>query len=122
MTVAGPARPRSATSYFLALSSHFGIGSNLDKLIRQLNANGRLTPSLILGRLCMGDLAFFTTAMAHRAKVSHDSAQSLIFGRNSGGIFSLISAANIPRSMFGLIRAAIEVVKDLSDSDSHDFR
>ena len=103
------------------LSDH-GAGGGLDKLIRQLNANGRLTPSLVLRRLCMGDLAFFTTAMAHRAKISRESAQSLIFGRNSSGVFSLMNAANMPQPMVGLIRTAIEVIKDLSDSAPRDFR
>ena len=102
--------------------SERGAGSDLDKLIRQLNNNGRLTASLILRRLCMADHAFFTTAMAHRAKISQASAQSLVFGENSGGVFSLMNAANMPQPMFGLIRIAIEVIKDLSDSASRDFR
>jgi uncharacterized protein (DUF2336 family) len=102
--------------------SERGAGSDLDKLIRQLNNNGRLTPSLILRRLCMADHAFFTIAIAHRAKISQASAQSLIFGGNSGGVFSLMNAAKMPQPMFGLIRTAIAVIKDLSDSASRDFR
>ena len=34
MTIGGPEQPRPATSYFLALSSHFGMGRNLASAIR----------------------------------------------------------------------------------------
>ncbi|HEC90783.1 MAG TPA: DUF2336 domain-containing protein, partial [Alphaproteobacteria bacterium] len=41
-----------------------GDESDLEKLIKQLHDNGRLTPSIITRALCMGDLSFFEASLA----------------------------------------------------------
>ena len=48
----------------------------LTTLIRQMQRHDRLTPSLILRALCMGDLAFFETALAVRGHVPVENAAS----------------------------------------------
>ena len=50
---------------------HISLGSSdkeLERLVRQMHHNQRLTPLLVLRALCLGDLAFFEMAMAVMAE------------------------------------------------------
>ena len=58
---------------------HLSLGSSeqeLERLVRQMHRNHRLTPLLVLRALCLGDLAFFEVAMAVMAKVSRRSTRA----------------------------------------------
>ena len=60
---------------------HFSLGSSeqeLERLVRQMHRNQRLTPFLVLRALCLGDMAFFEIAMAVMAKVPVANARILI--------------------------------------------
>ena len=51
---------------------NISLGSSeqeLERLVRQMHRNRRLTPLMVLRALCLGDLAFFESAMAVMAKV-----------------------------------------------------
>jgi len=82
---------------------------DLLQLVRQLETNGRLTPSIVLRALCMGDLAFFEAAMAERAGISIVNARELIHDAGKRGLKALFDRAKLPRSHFPAIRAAIDV-------------
>src|SRR5581483_3368274 len=58
----------------------------LGRLVRQMQRHHRLTPSLILRALCMGDLAFFETALAVRARVPAENAQVLVHDAGGKGL------------------------------------
>ena len=50
----------------------FSVGSSeqeLERLVRQMHRNQRLTPLLVLRALCLGDLAFFEVALAVMAGI-----------------------------------------------------
>jgi uncharacterized protein (DUF2336 family) len=49
----------------------------IERLVGQMHANGRLNPSIILRALCMGDVLFFETALAIRANIPILNARSL---------------------------------------------
>src|SRR5262249_1914127 len=48
------------------------------ELVRQMHRNNRLTPMLVLRALCMGDMDFFTAALAVMAKVPMANARILV--------------------------------------------
>jgi uncharacterized protein (DUF2336 family) len=95
----------------LSLSSESSDG-DLHQLVRQLKANGRLTPSIVLRALCMGDLAFFEAAMAELAGISILNARELIHDAGKRGLKALFDRASLPRSYFPAIRAAIDVTAE----------
>lgn len=74
----------------------FGIGDAC-KLVETLAERGRLTPSIILRGLCMGDIAFFEAAMAHLTGLPQLNAQILVHdeGRRgfSGPVAEVAAAA-----------------------------
>ena len=112
-----PCRPRVAADLVLQSRERAIIGLSLrasrhelETLIRQMQRHQRLTPSLILRALCMGDLAFFETALAVRARVPAENAQVLVHDAGGNGLASLYRKAGLPESLLPLFRIAVDAV------------
>jgi len=84
----------------------------LEKLITQMHLNKRLTPSIILRALCMGDVSFFETAMAVMANIPVVNARILIHDAGHLGLKSLYERAGMPPSLLQAVRVAIDVVHE----------
>lgn len=84
----------------------------LERLVKQLHANGRLTPSIMLRSLCMGDVAFFEVAMALRAELPLQNARVLLHDRGEQALAALYQKAGLPPSLFGVIKAALLVIHE----------
>ena len=99
--------------------------TDIETLVAQLQKNGRLSSSLILRALCMGDLAFFEAAMARLAKIPIKNARLLIHDEGSLGLQSLYLKTGLPEKLFPAIRVAVDVVQetdcDLKDNDRERF-
>jgi len=94
----------------------------LETLIRQMQRHQRLTPSLILRALCMGDLAFFETALAVRAHVPAENAQVLVHDAGGKGLASLYRKAGLPDNLLPVFRVAVDAVNSTGlDGGEHDF-
>ncbi len=94
---------------------------DVETLVKQLHENGRLTPSIILRGLCMGDLTFFEAGMAELAKVPLLNARSLIYDSGMLGLRTLCRKANIPVPQLIAIRAAVDVSLEMDyDGRAHD--
>jgi uncharacterized protein (DUF2336 family) len=85
---------------------------DIEKLVRQLKANGRLTPSIVLRALCVGDLAFFEASLAVLAKTPIVNAHTLIHDPGSLGLKSLYLRANLPERMYPAFRVAVDVARE----------
>jgi uncharacterized protein (DUF2336 family) len=84
----------------------------LAKLVAQMYQNKRLTPSLILRALCMGDIAFFEAAIALMANVPIVNARILIHDGGRLGLKSLYEKAGMPPRLLPAVRVAIDVVHE----------
>jgi uncharacterized protein (DUF2336 family) len=94
---------------------------DLAKLVAQMHQNKRLTPSLILRALCMGDIAFFEVAMALMANVPLVNARILIHDGGRLGLKSLYEKAGMPPRILPAVRVAIDVVHETPlDGGEHD--
>ncbi len=85
---------------------------DVEELVRQLHENSRLTPSIILRALCMGDMAFFEAAVARRAGVSALNARTLIHDEGKLGLTSLYKRALLPDALLPAVKMAIEVAEE----------
>ncbi|MDA1088716.1 MAG: DUF2336 domain-containing protein [Proteobacteria bacterium] len=104
----------------ISLSSDSDEG-DVETLVKQLHENGRLTPSIILRGLCMGDLTFFEAGMAELAGVSLMNARSLIHDSGKLGLRTLCRQAKIPLPQLVAVRAAIDVSQEMDyDGRAHD--
>jgi uncharacterized protein (DUF2336 family) len=92
-----------------------------ERLVHQLRVNGRLTPSLVLRALCMGDVTFFEAAIGALAGVPVANARVLIHDRGELGLQALYEKAQLPDSLFIAFRAALDVIHETEhDGGPHD--
>lgn len=83
------------------------------QLVRQLNKNGRLTPTIVLRALCLGDVDFFEAAMAVMANISVVNAHKLIHDHGSLGLKALYEHCKLPNGLYPIARAAIDVAREV---------
>ncbi|HSV28529.1 MAG TPA: DUF2336 domain-containing protein [Candidatus Omnitrophota bacterium] len=96
-------------------------GADVAKLIDHLHRNGRLTPSIILRAVCMGDTTFFETALAKLARIKLENARTLIHDAGKRGFEALFEKAGLPKVFFRAMRAAIDVSYEMEyDGLPHD--
>ncbi|PCJ71666.1 MAG: hypothetical protein COA62_03565 [Rhodobiaceae bacterium] len=101
-------------------------GDDIPKLIRQLSKSGRLTPSLILRAVCMGEMRFFEAAMAELADIPEAKCRSLIHDEGSLGLKALFVRSRLPQVLLPAFRAAVGIYKEMeytgADNDRQHFR
>jgi uncharacterized protein (DUF2336 family) len=84
----------------------------IEKLVQQMFHNGRLTPSIVLRALCMGDVLLFESAVAIMANIPLVNARILIHDGGQLGLKTVYEKANMPASMLPIVRAAIGIVHE----------
>ncbi len=84
--------------------------AELDHLVEQLHRKDRLTPSLLLRALCVGDLNFFERAMACLTGLPISNVRILIHDKGMLGLEPLYLRANLPKTLFPAFRAAVHLV------------
>lgn len=82
------------------------------RLVAELKANGRLTPSLILRVLCTGNIDFFEEALARLAGLPIVTARRLIHDPGPLGLPALYQRCGLPGEIFPVVRAAVEIVDE----------
>lgn len=93
----------------------------LEKMVTQMHKNNRLTPSIILRAVCMGDIAFFEMAMAVSANVPIVNARILIHDAGRLGLKSLYAKTTLPPRLMPAFRVAVDVVHETAlDGGDHD--
>ncbi len=87
--------------------------TDVAKLVDHLYRNGRLTPSIILRAVCMGDMVFFEMALAKLARIRLENARTLIHDAGKRGFEALFDKAGLPKAFFQAMRAAIDVMYEM---------
>ncbi|HMA16449.1 MAG: DUF2336 domain-containing protein, partial [Bacteroidota bacterium] len=98
----------------VSLLSRGASGADLEELVFQVHVNGRLTPTLIIRALCVGDMAFFEAAMARLSGVPLKNAKKLIHEGGDLGLRSLYEKAKMPERLFSAVRAAVQILAEES--------
>ncbi len=82
----------------------------LEKLILQMNANKRLTPTIVIRALCLGDISFFEVSIAVMANIPLVNARILLHDAGQLGLKALYERSGMPMDMLPIVRAAMEVL------------
>lgn len=88
-------------------------------LVAQMHNHKRLSPSIILRALCMGDLLFFESALSVRANIPLLNARILIHDGGMLGLKTLYERASMPANMMTVIAAALDVVHETEMDDEN---
>ena len=83
-------------------------------LVDQLHAHDRLTPTIIIRALCMGDVPFFEAALAKRAGIPAANAYKLVHDRGELGLQRLFEKADLPEGGLKIARAALAVAEEMN--------
>jgi uncharacterized protein (DUF2336 family) len=86
--------------------------TDVSALVKQLNQHGRLTGTLLMRALCMGDMAFFEAGMAELAEIPVVNAYKLIHDKGDLGIKALFIRSNLSDGMLKIARAALKVIAE----------
>ena len=105
------------------------LAGNLDDLelvVRHLDRDGRLTPSLMLRAICAGDIELFTTGLAVRAKIATERARLLVWDDGRLGLRAVFEKSRFPVALLPPFRIAIDVVKEtrysVGDAGCRDYQ
>ena len=93
----------------IGLVSDGASEEDLVVLVKQMRDKGRLTPSIILRALCVGDMPFFETAISILADVPIGNARVLIHDEGDLGLRSLYDKAGLPRALYVAFRSAVDL-------------
>lgn len=92
-----------------------------EALVDHLRRHNRLTPSIVLRALCMGDVRFFEASLARRAGIPLPNARTLIHDAGSLGLDALMEKAEMPAAYRPAARAAIAAADAMQlDGEAHD--
>jgi uncharacterized protein (DUF2336 family) len=79
------------------------------QLAQHLHRSGRLTPSLIIRAICVGDLAFVEAAFAVLAEIPAHNAGQLIYDAGPVGFRAMYDRSRLPAEFFELFRIGMQV-------------
>lgn len=102
----------------MSLVDYGSTDTELENLVEQLARKDRLTASLLLRALCMGDMGFFERALARLADLPLQNARILIHDHGGLGLESVYLKADLPKRLYPAFQAGIE----LSDETDYDGR
>jgi uncharacterized protein (DUF2336 family) len=91
-----------------------------DALVHQLRENGRLTPSIILRALCVGDMGFYEAAMAELADIPVVNARILMHDEGDLGLRALYDRAGMPKPLYPAFYTAMTIANDTSKERTDD--
>jgi uncharacterized protein (DUF2336 family) len=99
---------------------------DLGRFAQQLNLAGRLTPSLVLRALCMGQMSFVEWSLSELSGVAHHKVWQMLHDAGNLGLKALFERAALPQRLMPVFRIAIEVYHatplDGSEDDQVRFR
>ncbi len=92
---------------------------DITDLINQMHKNKRLTDSVIVRSLCIGDLRFFETAIARRVGVPVANARLLILDPGPLGFKALYDSAGLPQSFYEAVHIMLRLALDETQYGSY---
>lgn len=84
----------------------------MDKLVDQLSSERRLTQSLLLRSLCLGNFELVIHAIANRANLGVGYVRERLFGGMSDKIDELWSRGSLPTALLPIAKAALQIMRE----------
>jgi uncharacterized protein (DUF2336 family) len=96
----------------MRLLAEGGQERDMVAMAQQLRDSGRLTPSLLLRSLCLGDMSFFEAAMAVLAGIPVSNAHILIHDQGQLGLRRLYDRTRMPKSLYPAFKSACDIATE----------
>ena len=85
---------------------------DINHLVEEMHRNKRLTDSVIIRSLCIGDLRFFESAIAKRVGIPASNARILLIDPGPLGFKALYESSALPVSFYEPIRVMLRLALD----------
>lgn len=99
---------------------------SVQHLVDQLAENDRLTPSLLLRSLCLGDQVLFEVGIAKLAGIPVPNAYILIHDKGGKGLSALFEKCHLSKNMLAVAHAALAAAEETDynglEGDKERFR
>jgi uncharacterized protein (DUF2336 family) len=89
--------------------------AEVERLVDELYEKGKLSPTILLRALCLGDGHFFAVAAARLAGIPVENATPLIYDQGQFGFKAIYTKAGLPLELFRAFRSAVETVSDVKN-------
>jgi uncharacterized protein (DUF2336 family) len=83
-------------------------------LAARLHADGKLSPTLLLRSLCLGDAQFFEQAMAVLARIPVENAAPLIYDPGQRGFKALYQRTPLPVELYRAFRLGVDMLAEIT--------
>ncbi len=93
---------------------------DINQMIDQMHKNGRLTDSVIIRSLCIGDLRFFEASIAKRVGIPSSNARILILDPGPLGFKALYGSCGLPQNFYEAIRTMLQLA--LAETEYGSYR
>lgn len=98
----------------LKVSAEFSSDKQIEALVRELYSSNKLTPSLVVRSICMGDLKFFEYALVYLANLPITEVRKILYNSQVDFVVrNLLRKAFIPKNLFPAVFSALKVIKDI---------
>lgn len=105
----------------LGLLPQGSSSADVRALVAQLYTEGRLSESIRLRALCVGDMSFFEAGIALLAQVPLTNTRVQIHDEGHQGLVSILKKAGFNKTVHPLVQAAIDVAREtVYDGGDHD--
>jgi uncharacterized protein (DUF2336 family) len=88
-------------------------------LVNQMHGSKRLTNSIIIRALCLGEVAFFEAAMAKRVNIPLSNARKLLKDPSDSGFSALYRASKLPQDYREAVRIMLKLVREEVKRNAH---
>ena len=104
-----------------------GIESkDIPKLVEQLSTTGRMTSSLLLRAMCLGEMRFAEAIFVQLTGLPEPKVWSLMHDKGPLGLKALYARARLPQVLFPAFRSAVDIYQEMdytgAESDRYNFR
>lgn len=95
----------------LKISEEFSSDKQIDDLVRQLYKSDKLTPTLVVRSICMGDIKFFEYALVYLSNTPLAEVRKILFNSQADFVIrNLLRKAFIPKAMFPAVFSALDII------------
>lgn len=91
----------------------------INKLIDTMHRNKRLTDSVIIRSLCIGDLRFFESSIAKRVGIPTSNARILLLDPGPLGFKALYESCNLPPNFYQAVRTMLRLALEETEYGSY---
>ncbi len=92
---------------------------DITTLVSEMDHAGRLTDSVMIRSLCIGDIRFFETAIARRVGIGVSNARILVADPGPLGFKALYASAKLPESFYECVRHLLILANEQTQYGSY---